>query len=307
MPRRKTWDEVNKAFRDREFILLSKPHEYVNKLSRLTCMDEDGYLYYLTYDLVSDKRTKKFSPVEKRNKYSIQNIQHWINLKGSSTIVLSKDYLDEKYPIIMQCECGEIYTSFWNRMSNIGKCRCNKCGEKIRTSRHTDIEQIKKEVASYGYYLIDENIDNIKNIIIADKDGNIYNANLFALRYGYIYHKMCGLQSSLEIKTANYLDEIGIKYETQKSFDDCRNIHKLRFDFYLPDYNIIIETHGEQHYKDCSDRFGFTLEEQQNRDLYKKNFCINNNIKYVEIPYSAFKHRQDCTEEYKEIINKILE
>lgn len=270
-------------------------------------MDEDGYLYSLALDSVRDKRTKKFEIVSKSNKHSIQNIQHWINLQGSNTVVLSKDYLDEKSPIIMQCECGEVYTSFWNRMHNINKCYCNKCGVKARTSRHTDIEQIKNEVASYGYYLVDENIDNIKNIIIADKDGSIYNANLFMLRYGYIYHKMAGLQSSLEIKTAKYLDEKNVRYETQKTFDGCKNVHKLRFDFYLPDYNVIIETHGEQHYKDCSEIFGLTLEKQQERDLYKKNFCASNGIKYIEIPYYAFKYRPNNAEDYKEIINKILE
>ena len=52
----------------------------------------------------------------------------------------------------------------------------------------------------------------------------------------------------------------------QKTFDDCKNIHKLRFDFYLPKYNCVIETHGEQHYKDSTDFFKVSLDEQQKRD-----------------------------------------
>ncbi|UGL60699.1 hypothetical protein [Staphylococcus phage vB_SauM-HM01] len=42
------------------------------------------------------------------------------------------------------------------------------------------------------------------------------------------------------------LDINNIKYEYQKKFDFLPN---RVYDFYLPDYNLVIETHGEQHYK----------------------------------------------------------
>ena len=43
----------------------------------------------------------------------------------------------------------------------------------------------------------------------------------------------------------NLLEQSNINFETQYS-PQWGNGH--RYDFYLPDYNIIIETHGEQHY-----------------------------------------------------------
>ena len=59
----------------------------------------------------------------------------------------------------------------------------------------------------------------------------------------------------------------------------CKN---YLYDFYLPDYNIIIETHGEQHYK--KSQFRRTIEEQKNIDKDKKELALKNNISsYIEI------------------------
>ena len=40
-----------------------------------------------------------------------------------------------------------------------------------------------------------------------------------------------------------------IKFETQKKFKNCKNKLPLPFDFYLPDYNILIEFDGKQHFE----------------------------------------------------------
>lgn len=45
---------------------------------------------------------------------------------------------------------------------------------------------------------------------------------------------------------------MNVSFEKEKTFIDCVNPKTnflLRFDFYLPDYNIIIEYDGEQHFK----------------------------------------------------------
>ena len=49
-----------------------------------------------------------------------------------------------------------------------------------------------------------------------------------------------------------------------------------RYDIYVREYNIIIENHGLQHYKEC--QFGRTLEEEQRNDKYKYNVAIDNGI-----------------------------
>ena len=49
-----------------------------------------------------------------------------------------------------------------------------------------------------------------------------------------------------------------------------------RYDIYVHEYNMIIENHGLQHYKEC--QFGRTLEEEQINDKHKYNIAISNGI-----------------------------
>jgi hypothetical protein len=46
------------------------------------------------------------------------------------------------------------------------------------------------------------------------------------------------------------LDNYNIIFDFQKTYDDClsNDSNKLRFDFYLPKYNLCIEFDGRQHY-----------------------------------------------------------
>ena len=87
------------------------------------------------------------------------------------------------------------------------------------------------------------------------------------------------------------MSELKIFFIKQKSFNNCRNPKtnkKLFFDFYLPDYNCCIEYDGVQHFEEsslCSD----TLEERQYRDNIKNQYCKDNNIKLIRIPYTDFK------------------
>ena len=80
----------------------------------------------------------------------------------------------------------------------------------------------------------------------------------------------------------NVLKELNIEFKTQlnkKDFDWCQN---YKYDFYIPSLNMVIETHGVQHYEK-SNR-GRDLEEEQLNDRLKKELALNNNIKnYVVV------------------------
>eukprot|EP01124_Arcella_intermedia_P036156 TRINITY_DN9409_c0_g1_i1.p1 TRINITY_DN9409_c0_g1~~TRINITY_DN9409_c0_g1_i1.p1 ORF type:complete len:402 (+),score=34.23 TRINITY_DN9409_c0_g1_i1:178-1383(+) len=55
------------------------------------------------------------------------------------------------------------------------------------------------------------------------------------------------------------------------------------FDYYLPGLDLVIEYQGEQHY--CKIGNWVLLEEQQRRDAEKKEICVLNGFKMVEVPY----------------------
>jgi ribosomal protein S27E len=71
----------------------------------------------------------------------------------------------------------------------------------------------------------------------------------------------------------NLLEQLNIKFERQKKFDWSEN---KRYDFYLPDYNCIIETHGIQHYEDT--KIGTSLKEIQENDIFKEELANKNDI-----------------------------
>lgn len=82
------------------------------------------------------------------------------------------------------------------------------------------------------------------------------------------------------------LQENGINFETQKKYDDCKNIRPLSFDFYLPKFNTCIEYNGQQHYKPV-DYFGGinSFNKQVKNDNIKKKYCQDNGIGLITIPY----------------------
>lgn len=99
----------------------------------------------------------------------------------------------------------------------------------------------------------------------------------------------CGcINSKGETVIKTLLRENDIAFIQQHTFNDCINPKtnaKLRFDFYLPDYNRCIEFDGEQHYYYRQNGY-FTkdkVQEIQYRDKIKDNYCNNHNIDLIRI------------------------
>lgn len=100
---------------------------------------------------------------------------------------------------------------------------------------------------------------------------------------------MCINRSLQEEKIANILQSLNIEFIQEKTFEDCINPEtqrKLRFDFYLPKQNILIEYDGEQHfyYNEMFTKENFI--KTQKRDKIKNQYCLNNNIRLIRIPYT---------------------
>jgi hypothetical protein len=94
-------------------------------------------------------------------------------------------------------------------------------------------------------------------------------------------------ESKGEINVRKCLKKNKIKFISQKSFDECKNIKKLRFDFYLPNHNCCIEYNGIQHYNPINFFGGIkTLKHTQKRDKIKEEYCLKNNIHLLIIKYN---------------------
>lgn len=86
---------------------------------------------------------------------------------------------------------------------------------------------------------------------------------------------------------SNYLNNKKIKYIKQKTFKNCKYILPLKFDFYLPEYNVCIEYDGEQHFF-VKNIWGGEKEFKliKKRDKIKNEYCKNNNIHFLRIKYN---------------------
>ena len=76
----------------------------------------------------------------------------------------------------------------------------------------------------------------------------------------------------------------------------------MRFDFYLPDYNTVIEYDGIQHYISQEWMGGEKkFEKQKYHDGLKNTYCNKHRIKLVRISY-----RYNTFDKVTERLNKIL-
>lgn len=113
--------------------------------------------------------------------------------------------------------------------------------------------------------------------------------NKEVLVYNILHYKSigcsCGDRFSYPEKfVVNLLNQIGVGFEVQlnkSKFDWCG---KYRYDFYLPEYNMIIETNGIQHYEETNRKGARTLSEEQENDRLKRELALNNGIEnYIVI------------------------
>ncbi|PPD55285.1 MAG: hypothetical protein CTY12_01380 [Methylotenera sp.] len=107
----------------------------------------------------------------------------------------------------------------------------------------------------------------------------------------------CNVGSSGEELIKRLLDKHNIVYEVQKKFNDCRSPltnRILSFDFYLPDYNTLIEFDGEHHFKPVKlFHVGDKFERMIMHDAIKTAYASQTGIILIRIPYTRIQHLEN--------------
>jgi hypothetical protein len=102
-----------------------------------------------------------------------------------------------------------------------------------------------------------------------------------------------------ELSIIEYLKNKNINFIRQKIFKTIPPYNKLRFDFYLPFFNTIIEFNGAQHYRPVDwfgKREGYLR--QVDSDRRKVEFTAQNNILFIVIPYWDFNKINEILEKH---------
>lgn len=183
---------------------------------------------------------------------------------------------------------GEFLQSAGNHLRGSG---CNKCAGRFLQDKNEFINKSKEIFGDgYDYSQVDYKGAVTKVGLICKKHG------LFTVTPTNHISKQSGCPICKESKGERFisqiLDNLKIEYIRQKTFDDCRGVtgtkfcRKLPFDFYLPKLNSIIEYDGRQHFEPVMEFGGREGHEKTvATDNIKNNFCKNNNIKLLRIPY----------------------
>lgn len=204
------------------------------------------------------------------------------------------DYSESVYPknnhmkIKILCKIhGMFEQTVTNHLRNHG---CKQCHDFIKTGKVEDFLTMAKKThgETYDYSKVEYKARHIPVIIICKKHGE------FSQRPGNHINGACcpKCQSSHgEIKVRNYLESRGIEYEQEKTFQDLKIKKKLRFDFFIPSQNILIEFDGICHYpeeREANPRYKYKLDYGKllERDRIKNEFCIANRIPLIRIKYN---------------------
>lgn len=208
------------------------------------------------------------------------------DLIGDEYVVL-EDYINSRVPIkIKHTKCNYIYEV--KPSSFLGGSRCPKCAGKTKKTT----KEFKKEVYDLvgdEYIVLGKYINNKTHIKMRhNKCGHVY----VVKPYQFLDNKRCPRCNSSkgELSIARFLDKYNINYKHDKSYGNCSYKGALRFDFLIFDSDnnlkLICEFDGIQHFEPAKSFGGEEkFKEIQIRDGIKNNFCKENNIPLIRIPY----------------------
>lgn len=184
------------------------------------------------------------------------------------------------------------------------KYRCKKCGQVSEKQLQFFFKQSNCSYCDYGsgkmntqgfqarigadYTLLEEYQGTEKKVLFRHEPcGFIWKTTPHNLISGCGCPKCAKGRSKGEKKILGFLQENNIKFEEEKTFDWS---NKKRYDFYLPEYCLLIEYQGIQHYKDIVFHGRRRLSEIQQTDQWKKEQALLHNYFYLEIPYTDFSN-----------------
>ena len=191
---------------------------------------------------------------------------------------------------LCQCDCGN---QCYATTENLRRGDTPSCGCITKENRAKQLKDLTGQ--RFGHLEVLKYLGTIngnsKYWVRCDcgKEYEIYAANL---TQGCTTSCGCVKESHGEIKIRELLIKNNIDFINQKTFDNFSyedTNGKPRYDFFLPQYNILIEYDGEQHFRPIYS--WDTEKDYQQRILHdkmKNEYAWNNNFIIIRIPYTHY-------------------
>lgn len=309
---RRNNEEVRRIVCDLGYDLLE---EYVSEKGsrKIIIRDREGYEYdtYLSKLINSDQGlhiVDSRSPLK-----TLKNIQLWlfINKPEIELCVSNETYLGAHKKLTFYhnaSKCQETFEASWHQIHSLNS-NCSVC-EGRQVGKCNTVAYLRPDLVLEWH---PKNILTPKDVTVSSAK-KIY---WVCLGCGYGENKewfvspndrtgkecSCPKCSSSkgEKKIETFLRTNNIDYVFQKKFSDCRNLLALPFDFGIPLKNkkwLLIEYQGKQHFQPIGFFGGkkqFAL--QRRLDKIKENYCKDNNISLLTIPYWKFNEIENILSE----------
>lgn len=247
------------------------------------------------------KECTKIEKREKTAKTTSQVVEEFKSIHGDKFDYSLVEYINSRTKVKIICKKHGVFETYARTHMISKSVGCPKCCGKTLTNE----ERIKilKEIfdeENYDYSKFNYN-GHEKVTIICPEHGE------FKKQYTHMTHyyqgcPACKNSSKGEREVRLWLKKNKIKFEEQKIFEECKNKFALRFDFYLPNNNTLIEYQGKQHYEPIEAWGGEeALAYRKQNDKIKKDFSNKMGIKLICIKYNESAKDRLQEEFYKAI------
>jgi len=287
-----TEEEFQERIKEHYGIKIKTLTEYINSKTKIKvkCMICDNEWGTQAKNLLQGRGCKKCSDLKKTKSHD-KFIEEVSEIFGDKINIISKYESANKQ---IKLKCNDCDNEWETKASHLihEKSGCPKCvaierGFKSRKSHEEfvlEMKHLNKDYEVIGNYETATKKIEIKCKVCDNSWKSIPNSLLRGVGCPYCNH------SKGEKKISTFLNENNITHETQFSFSDCKDKQVLFFDFFIKDLNICIEYDGMQHFKAIKFFGGEKkLKDTKRRDKIKNDYCKDNNIKLIRIPYQQYK------------------
>jgi hypothetical protein len=288
-----TYDEVVQIYVDRGYELLSLENEYKSVMSILKFKCDQGHSNETTLSAIKNGRKCSICTGNKKLTYDFVKDQ----FKEKGYTLITPIYTNARTIMKFKCDDGDHNHQMTYSDIKQGK-RCAKCVGGVRLA----YDVVQKAFHDIEYILISTEYKNAHQKLKYICDKNHENEINYDHFKGGRRCSKCS-ESNGEKAISEYLKKCDkvITYDSEKTFDDCKNIRRLPFDFCVSTkyHKFLIEYDGAQHFESV-EFFGGekALISTQKRDKIKTDYCRKERIPLLRISYRQFKEIDNLIERF---------
>ena len=285
-------DEVNNRVKSFGNNILINFDNYISSESLLDCECLDcGNKWTAKQKNLIRGRGCPVCAQKRRDISKYKSIDDYKSLLDEMNLSIISEYINATTPVTIKCNtCGNVFESTMSYISNF-HIGCKRCSQYEYNLQKLDKFVFKLSMINSTIKLIGDFVNMSTNT-----DFLCTECNRIFTRTPHDLLKSCNCpncttNSKIEYYIMKYLRGNNILYDLHKTYPDLKGVNDglLSYDFYLPQYNILIEGQGVQHEKPI-EYFGgeYQFKIQQEHDDRKRNYAKEHNIELLEIWYYDF-------------------